>query len=109
VVVLNADSSYNASLQAAVERLWNFTGFEFAYDTGLKKFSKGDYTFLLFSKSKGSKVKCKFVGSSEEDLNGLVISRKSRRRIMKDDVLAYAFCSNFIDTNDWEAEMIRGV
>jgi hypothetical protein len=108
VVVLMQDSAYNASIISAMEKYWNFTGFEFAFDTAMQKFKKGDFAFLLFSKSKGSKIRTK-VCSSEEDFNGLVITKKFKRRIVPEDVIAQAFCRNFIDTPDWETEMIRGV
>jgi hypothetical protein len=108
VVVLMQDSAYNASIISAMEKYWNFTGFEFAFDSAMQKFKKGDFAFLLFSKSKGSKIKAK-VCSSEEDFNGLVITRKFKRRIVPEDAIAQAFCRNFIDTPDWETEMIRGV
>jgi hypothetical protein len=108
VVVLMQDSAYNASVISAMEKYWNFTGFEFAFDTAMQKFKKGDFAFLLFSKSKGSKIRTK-VCSSEEDFNGLVITKKFKRRIVPEDVIAQAFCRNFIDTPDWETEMLRGV
>lgn len=108
VVVLMQDSAYNASIISAMDKYWNFTGFEFAFDSAMQKFKKGDFAFLLFSKSKGSKIRAK-VCSSEEDFNGLVITKKFKRRIVPEDVIAQAFCRNFIDTPDWETEMIRGV
>ncbi len=108
VVVLSSDSSYNASIKAAVEKYWSFTGTIFAYDTGLKQYNKPDFTFLVFSKSKGSKIKAK-VCSSEEDFNGLQVLSKFKRRALPEEVIARAYCSNRIDTTDWETEMIRGV
>jgi hypothetical protein len=108
VVVLMQDSAYNVSIISAMEKYWNFTGFEFAFDTAMQKFKKGDFAFLLFSKSKGSKIRTK-VCSSEEDFNGMVITKKFKRRIVPEDIIAQAFCRNFIDTPDWETEMIRGV
>ncbi len=108
VVVLMQDSAYNASIIAAMDKYWSYTGFEYSYDTAMQKYKKGDFAFLLFSKSKGSKIKAK-VCSSEEDFNGLVITKKYKRRIVPEDVLALAYCRNHIDTLDWETEMIRGV
>ncbi|MCX6187309.1 MAG: hypothetical protein NTU43_10005 [Bacteroidetes bacterium] len=107
VVVLMQDSAYNASIIAAMDKYWSYTGFEYSYDTAMQKYKKG-VAFLLFSKSKGSKIKAK-VCSSEEDFNGLVITKKYKRRIVPEDVLALAYCRNHIDTLDWETEMIRGV
>lgn len=108
VVVLFEDSAYSASIIAAVERYWTFTGYEFADDIDLQKYKKGDYAFLYFSKSKGSKIKAK-VCSSEDDMNAFVITKKFSRRVTPDNLLAYGFCSNRIDTNDWETEATRGV
>ena len=108
IVVLFPDSAYSASVIAAVERYWTFTGYDFAEDTALYRFKKGDYAFLYFSKSKGSKVKAR-VGSSEEDMNAFVITRKFARRVTPDNLLAYAFAANKIDTNDWETEATRGI
>src|SRR5437773_1090377 len=68
VVVLSNDSAYNASIRDAVEKYWNFTGFIFAYDTAMKPYNKPEFSFLVFSKSKFSKIKAK-VCSSEEDFN----------------------------------------
>jgi hypothetical protein len=106
--VLSTDSAYNASIKSAMEKYWSFTGTVFAYDTGLKQFNKGDFTYLVFSKGKGSKIKAK-VCSSEEDFNGLQLLKKFKRRATKEDIIARAFCSNKIDTADWQSEMIRGV
>ena len=108
VVVLFNDSSYNASIKSAVEKYWNFTGTIFAYDTGLKQYNKPEFSFLVFSKGKGSKIKAK-VCSSEQDFNGLQVLKKFKRRATKDELVARAFCSNKIDTDNWAAETIRGV
>lgn len=108
VVVLFPDSAYTSSVIAAVERYWTFTGFEFAEDTALYRYKKGDYAFLYFSKSKGSKIKAK-VASSEEDMNAMVITRKFSRRVTPENLLVYGFCSNRIDTTDWEAETTRAI
>jgi hypothetical protein len=108
VVVLFPDSAYTSSVIAAVERYWTFTGFEFAEDTALYRYKKGDYAFLYFSKSKGSKIKAK-VASSEEDMNAMVITRKFSRRVTPESLLVYGFCSNRIDTTDWEAETTRAI
>lgn len=109
IVVFTADSAYNASLQAAMDKYWSFTGFEYDYDTAMKKYNKGNFSFLVFSKSKMSKKLKLKACSSEEDMNGLVIIKKYKRKILPDDVYAYAYCSNQIDTPDWQAELIRGV
>jgi hypothetical protein len=109
IVVLFPDSSFSESIRAVVEQYWNFTAFEFVPDTAIKKYTKGDeYVFLLFSKSMGSKNKAKLC-NSEEDFNGLVISKKYRKHILKEDVLATAFCDNTIDTFAWYPQMLRGV
>ena len=108
IIVLLQDSAYNASVIAAVERYWTFTGYDYAEDTALYRYKKGDYAFLYFSKSKGSKIKAKVAGS-EEDMNAFVITRKFTRRITPDILLAYAYSNNKIDTADWEAEATRGI
>ncbi len=108
IVVLFPDSAYTFSIAAAIEKYWTFTAFEFAEDTSLYRYKKGDYAFMFFSKSKGSKIKAR-VANCEEDFNGLVITRKFSRRVVPDNLLAYAYCGNKIDTGDWESEMIRGV
>lgn len=108
VVVLFADSAYNAAVKAAVERYWSFTGTIFAYDTGLKQYNKPNFSFLVFSKGKSAKIKAKLC-SSEEDFNGLQVLKKFKRRAPKEELIARAFCSNKIDTDNWETEMIRGV
>jgi hypothetical protein len=108
IIVLLQDSAYNASVIAAVERYWTYTGYDFAEDTALYRFKKGDFAFLYFSKSKGSKIKAK-VASSEEDMNAFVITKKFSRRITPDILLAYAYAGNRIDTADWDAEATRGI
>lgn len=110
IVALYQDSTYNASIKAAVERFWNFNGgFEFVNDTLMKKYAKGDYSFLVFTKSKKSnKLKTK-VCTSEDDFNGLVITKKYKKRIKLDEIIAEASCSNQIDTTDWYPELVRGV
>jgi len=108
VVVLSSDSAYNASIKEAVERYWSFTGTVFAYDTGLKQYNKPNFSFLVFSKGKSAKIKAKLC-SSEEDFNGLQVLNKFKRRAVKEEIIARAFCSNKIDTDDWQSEMIRGV
>ena len=81
IVVLYADSAYNASVKAAVERFWTFnSGFEFVNDTMMKAYNKPEYAFMMFAKSKKSvKIKAK-LGSSEDDFNGLIITTKYRKR-----------------------------
>lgn len=108
VVVMFPDSAYTESIIAAMERYWTFTGYEFAEDTSLYRYKKGDYAFLYFSRSKGSKIKAK-VASSEEDMNAFVITRKFSRRIAPENLLLYAFANNRIDTADWETEATRAV
>jgi hypothetical protein len=108
IIVLLQDSAYNASVIAAVERYWTFTGYDYAEDTALYRYKKGDYAFLYFSKSKGSKIKAKVAGS-EEDMNAFVITKKFTRRITPDILLAYAYSNNKIDTADWEAEATKGI
>ncbi|MFI5220699.1 MAG: hypothetical protein ACHQK8_00120 [Bacteroidia bacterium] len=108
VVVLNNDSAYNASIKMAVEKYWSFTGTVFAYDSALKPYNKGDFTFLVFSKGKLAKIRAK-VNTSEEDFNGLQLLKKYKRRSPMEDVIARSFCSNHIDTVNWQAELIRAV
>ena len=108
VVILSTDSSYNASIKAAVEKYWSFTGTIFAYDTGLKQYNKPEFSFLVFSKGKGAKIRAKSC-SREEDFNGLQVLKKFKRRATKEEIIARAFCSNRIDTADWASEAIRGV
>lgn len=108
VVVLFFDSAYNASIETAMLRYWKFNNFEVAFDNELAQYKKKDVAYLMFSKSKGSKIKAK-VGSCEEDFNGLVLMNKFKRKAMPEDVLAQAFCSNNIDTTDWNFEMQRAV
>jgi|LakMenEpi03Aug12_release.lakeMendotaPanAssembly.Ray.scaffolds.fasta_scaffold128889_2 hypothetical protein len=113
VVILFNDSAYNASVLKAVERYWKFTGsYLVAYDTSaiLKEYNKkNDYTYLVFSKGKASlKIKIRAC-LSEEDLNGLVLTRKFKKKILPDNALAYSFCSNRIDTNEWYPEIVRSL
>ena len=108
LVVLYPDSAYTYSIGAAIERYWTFTAFEFIEDTATQRYRKGNYAFLVFSKSKGSKNKTR-IASSEEDFNGLAIIRKYSRRIIPENLLAYAYCNNSIDTGDWATEMTRAV
>ncbi len=110
VVVLNSDSSYNASIQAAMQKYWTFnTGYVFVIDTMLKPYlKKPEYSFLVFSKSKGSKLKAK-VNSAENDINGLLLAKNYKRKVMADDMVAIGYCSNSIDTADWWPELTRGV
>jgi hypothetical protein len=112
IVVLFFDSAYNAAVEIAMIRNWKFSSFEVAFDNDLLKYKKQEkaqeVVFLSFSKSKGSKNKAK-LGSCEEDFNGLVMLNKFKRKSMPEDILAQAFCSNNIDTSDWEFELQRGV
>lgn len=111
IVVLFADSAYNASIQQAVEKFWTFSGgVEFVYDTAMKPYNKPEYSYLIFSKGKGSKIKAK-VGSSEADFNGLVISSggKFKKRIVPESMVAGAYCGNNIDTLDWLPELTLAV
>jgi hypothetical protein len=111
IVVLFDDSSYSASIKAAVERYWNFTGaFEFVHDSDMKAYSrKPEYSFLTFARSKKSrKIKAKLC-STEDDFNGLIITTTYKKRSKVEDIIANAYCSNNIDTIDWYAEMVRGV
>lgn len=110
VVVLNADSSYNASIQAAMQKYWTFnSGYIFMSDTNMKQFmKKTEYSFLVFSKSKGSRLKVK-VCSAESDINGLLLAKTFKRKVPTDDMIAVGYCSNSIDTFDWLPEMVRGV
>lgn len=113
VVILFNDSAYNASVLKAVERYWKFTGsYLVAYDTSviLKEYNKkNDYTYLVFSKGKAStKIKIRAC-LSEDDVNGLVLIRKFKKKILPDNALAYSFCSNRVDTNDWYPEIVRAL
>lgn len=110
IVVLYADSAYNASIKAAVERFWTFnSGFEFVPDSMMKAYNKPEYAFLMFAKSKKStKIKAK-VGSSEDDFNGLVVTTKYRKRAKFLETIANGFCGNVIDTADWYPELVRSV
>lgn len=110
IVVLFNDSTYNASVKAAVERFWNFNaGFEFVHDTMMKAYNKPEFSYLTFARSKKSnKIKAKLC-SSEDDFNGLMITNKYRKRSKVTEIIAQAFCSNVIDTTDWYPEMVRAV
>lgn len=111
VVVLSQDSAYNASIVEAVEKYWTFNGgFLFEYDSAMKPYNKPEFSYLYFSKSKGTKIKAK-LGSCEDDFNGLLITTggKFKKKAMKIDLVAGAFCSNLIDTSDWRPELTRGV
>lgn len=109
VVVLFADSAYNASVKFAVERYWSFNGgFLFVHDSAMKAYAKGEYSYLIFSKSKGTKIKAKLC-ASDPDFNGLLILNKYKKKATELEIIARAYCSNTIDTSDWKAEMIRGV
>jgi len=110
IVVLFNDSTYNASIQKAVQRFWNFTGsFEFVHDSMMKQYAKGDYSYLIFTKSKRSnKLKAKLC-SSEDDFNGLVVTKKYKKRVNVTEIIASAACSNVIDTLDWYPELVRSI
>jgi hypothetical protein len=111
VVVLSPDSAYNASIIEAVEKYWTFNGgFLFEYDSAMKPYNKPEYSYLYFSKSKGTKIKAK-LGTCEDDFNGLLITTggKFKKKALKLDLVAGAFCSNFIDTADWRPELTRAV
>lgn len=111
VVVLLSDSSYNASIMEAVEKYWTFnSGVEYVYDSLMKTYNKPEFSYLCFSKSKGSKIRAK-VGSCEEDFNGLLITTggKFKKKALVDDLVAGAYCGNFIDTFDWRPELTRAV
>lgn len=108
VVVLFPDSAYSESVMQAMEDYWNFSPFEFAEDTSLYQYKKKKVYYLLFSKSKGSKNKAKLC-SSEEDFNGFVLTNKYSKKIMKENVVAYAHVKNTIDTGDWKTVAMIGV
>jgi hypothetical protein len=113
VVVLFNDSAYNASVIKAVDRYWKFSGsYLVAYDTAaiLKEYNrKSDYYYLVFSKGKASpRIKLRAC-MMEEDVNGLVISKKFRKKITPDVAVAVGMCSNKIDTADWYPELARAV
>jgi len=111
VVVLMQDSAYNASIIEAVEKYWTFNGgFLFVADTAMKAYNKPEFSYLYFSKSKGTKIKAK-LGSSEVDFNGLIVTAggKFKKKAVADDLIAGAFCSNTIDTADWLPELTRAV
>lgn len=111
IVVLFNDSSYNASIIKAFDRYWKFNGgYLFVSDTMLKQYqNKPEYIYLVFSKSKASnKLKIKAC-STEDDMNGLVLTKKYKRKVSSDVLIANAFCSNKIDTPDWYPEIMRAV
>jgi hypothetical protein len=110
IVVLFNDSTYNASIKAAVEKYWTFNaGFEFVHDSVMKPYNKPEYSFLTFARSKKSnKIKLKLC-SSDDDFNGLIVTNKYRKRSKIEEILAEGFCSNVIDTTDWYPEMVRAV
>lgn len=111
VVVLMADSAYNASITEAVEKYWTFnSGFLFVPDSAIKAYNKPEFSYLFFSKSKGTKIKAK-LGSCEDDFNGLLVTGggKFKKKALIVDLIAGAFCSNVIDTGDWRPELTRAV
>lgn len=108
IVVLFFDSAYNAAVEQAVIRHWRYSPYEVAFDNDLAKYKKENVAYLVFSKSKGSKNKAKLC-SAEEDFNGLMILNKFKRKAIPEEIIAQAFCSNQIDTADWDAELQRGV
>jgi hypothetical protein len=111
VVVLMADSAYNASIIEAVEKYWTFNaGFLFVQDTAIKPYNKPEYSYLHFSKGKGAKIKAK-LGSCESDINALIVTGggKFKKKALVDDLIAAAFCSSAIDTSDWRPELTRAV
>ena len=111
IVVLMADSTYNACITEAIEKYWTFnSGFEFVYDSLMKPYNKPEFSYLIFSRSKGTKIRAK-LGSCENDFNGLLISSggKYKRKALAMDLVAGAYCSNFIDTLDWRPELTRAV
>jgi hypothetical protein len=110
IVVLFADSAYNASIKAAVGRFWNFNGgFEFVQDSMMKQYNKPEFSFLTFARSKKSpKIKAKLC-SSDDDFNGLIVTSKYKKRSKVDEMIASAYCSNVIDTADWYPELVRAV
>ena len=65
---------------------------------------------MYFSKSKGTKIKAK-LGTCEFDFNGLLITTggKFKKKALEIDLVSGAYCSNFIDTNDWRPELTRAV
>jgi len=110
VVVMYSDSSYNASIQAAMQKYWTFnTGYIFVSDTNMKQYSKKpEYSFLVFSKGKGSKNKIK-ANTAENDINGLLLAKTYKRKIAADDMVAIGYCENQIDTQDWYPQVVRAV
>lgn len=111
VIVLAQDSAYNASITEAMEKYWTFSGgFIFDYDTAMKKYSKPEFSYLYFSKSRGTKIKAK-LGTSEVDFNGLVVTMgsKFKKKAAEDELVAGAHCGNIIDTLDWRPEITLAV
>lgn len=111
VVVLMADSAYNASIIEAVEKYWTFNaGYLFVQDTAIKPYNKPEYSYLHFSKGKGAKIKAK-LGSCESDINALLVTGggKFKKKALLPDLVAAAYCSSSIDTTDWRAELTRAV
>lgn len=111
VIVLAQDSAYNASIKEAVEKYWTFnSGFIFDYDTAMKQYNKPEFSYLYFSKSKGTKIKAK-LGTSEIDFNGLVVTTgtKFKKKAAEDELVAGAHCGNLIDTLDWRPELTLAV
>jgi hypothetical protein len=113
IVVLASDSAYSASVSLAVEKYWTFnSGFLFIPDSMMKEkeYNKPEFSYLFFSKSKGTRIKAK-LGSSEVDFNGLVVTTggKFRKRALAIDLVAGGYCSNDIDTADWYPEIVRAV
>lgn len=110
VIVLNADSAYSAAVQTAMQRYWSFnTGYVFVQDSMLKPYlKKPEYSFLVFSKSKGSRIKTK-VCTAETDINGILLAKSFKRKIAAADMVAIGLCSNTIDTSDWYPELVRGI
>jgi peroxiredoxin family protein len=113
VVVLFNDSAYNAAIVKAMEKYWKYSGsFITEYDTSaqMKDLNKKpEHYYLLFSKSKASpRIKLKAC-MMEEDVNGIVISKKYRKKITPELAVAVGMSSNLIDTFDWYPELVRSV
>lgn len=111
VVVLMADSAYNASIMEAVEKYWTFNaGYLFVQDSAIKAYNKPEYSYLHFSKGKGAKIKAK-LGSCESDINALIVTGggKFKKKALAQDLIAAGYCSSSIDTTDWRPELIRAV
>lgn len=111
IVVLMSDSAYNAAVTKAVEKYWTFnSGFLFVPDSAIKEYNKPEFSYLFFSKSKGTKIKAK-LGSCETDFNGLIVTGggRFRKRAKAEDLIAGGHCSNIIDTADWYPELTRAV